>query len=247
MLLACAAVPQALAAQTAANPAAPTAYLTAAELPDPKAYLAAPPAPGTPAFVADRAAHEAALKEKDGAGWNRAKAQLSFRQPEVRAQIACALGATLDLAPTTAFGRLMARSGATLSLASEQSKAVWNRDRPYAGTKSPVACDAKLDFGVHSPSYPSGHSATGWLWGLMLAEIAPARSATLLGWGAGVGANRIACGVHYPSDIVAGRDVGAAVYARLQSVPDFRADIEGAKAEYAAAKAKGPAPACATE
>ena len=255
MLLTCAAVPQALAAQTAtastapaaAKPAAPTSYLTAAELPDPKAYLADPPAPGTPAFAADRAAYDNALKEKGGRAWNRAITQLSVRSSEVRNQLSCAMGAPLDLAPTTAIGRLMARSTATITVASEQSKAIWNRNRPYVGDPAPVTCDAKLDFGVHSASYPSGHAGLGWLWGLILSEVAPAHSSTLLGLGAEVGSNRVACRVHYPSDIAAGRQMGAALYARLQSVPDFRADIEAAKAEYAAAKAKGPAPTCAAE
>lgn len=249
MLISCAALPQAAIAQTpaAATPAAPKGYLTAAQLPDPKAYLQPPPAPGTPAFAADRAAYEASLKDKDGPAWKRAQTQLNVRSPAVQAQMMCAIGIRLDPTPTSAFGRLMQRTALTLSTASEQSKAIWNRDRPYAGSAAPVACDPELNFGAHSPSYPSGHAGLGWLWGMLLAEVAPDRASQALAWGAEIGGNRIACRVHYPTDVAAGRLLGAAIYARLQGDEAFRADMAAAKAEVAAAKASGATPSCPTE
>ena len=249
MLLACAALPQAAGAQmsAAAKPGAVQPYLTADQLPDAKTYLQPPPAPGTPAFAADRAAHEAALEEQGGPAWKRAQTQLSVRSPAVQTQLLCTLGVKLDTTPATAFGRLLQRATLTLSTASEQSKAVWNRPRPYVGAKTPLACDPELDFGVHSASYPSGHGGLGWLWGLILTEIAPERAGEALAWGAEIGSNRIACGVHYPSDIAAGRQLGAALYARLQADAAFRADMAAAKAEFAAAKAAGATPVCPAE
>lgn len=249
VLFSCAALPQAAIAQTAAAaaPQAPQGYLTADQLPDAKAYLQPPPAPGTPAFAADRAAYEAALKDKDGPTWKRAQSQLSVRSPAVQSQLICAVGVRIDPTPASAFGRLMQRTALTLSTASEQSKALWNRPRPYVGDTAPVACDPELDFGAHSASYPSGHAGLGWLWGLLLAEMAPERASQALAWGGEIGSNRIACRVHYPSDIVAGRQLGAALYARLQGDTAFRADMAAAKAEVAAAKAAGAAAACPAE
>jgi len=249
MLLSCAALPQAATAQmqAVATGDAPKAYLTAEQLPDARAYLSAPPAPGTPAFAADRAAYEAALKDKDGPAWKRAQSQLSVRSPAVQGQLMCAIGVKVDPTPGSAFGRLMQRTALTLGTASEQSKAVWNRDRPYVGDAAPVACDPELDFGAHSASYPSGHAGLGWLWGMVLAEIAPERAGQALAWGAEIGSNRVACRVHYPSDIAAGRQLGAALYARLQGDSAFRADMVAAKVEVAAAKAAGATPSCPTE
>lgn len=249
MLFACAALPQAAAAQmtSAAKPGALQPYLTAEQLPDAKAYLSPPPAPGTPAFAADRAAHAAALEAQGGIAWKRAQSQLSVRSPAVQAQLLCALGVKLDTTPAAAFGRLLQRATLTLATASEQSKALWNRPRPYVGAKTPQACDPELDFGAHSASYPSGHGGLGWLWGLILTEIAPERAAAALAWGAEIGSNRIACGVHYPSDIAAGRQLGAALYARLQSDAAFRGDMAAAKVEAAAARAAGATPACPAE
>jgi acid phosphatase (class A) len=246
-ILGCATVSQAAGAQAPAAPVAPKAYLEPADFPDPRAYLAAPPAPGTPGFAADRAAYIAALAGKDGRAWKRAVSQARVRSPAVAGQIMCAIGARVEPAPTSAFGRLMQRSAITLSQASEQSKATWNRDRPYVGEKGAVTCDPDANFGTQSPGYPSGHAGIGWMWGLMLSQLAPERTNQLLAWGAELGENRIACRVHYPSDVAAGRMLGAALLARLQGEPAFRADMEAARAEIASARASGSAPDCPAE
>jgi len=245
--LACSAAPTPAGAAQAAKADAPTAYLRPGSLPDPRGYLPPPPQPGSPAAAADRAAYESALAGRDGPAWRQAVAQADIRSPGVRRQIMCALGARLDLTPASAVGRLMSRSGLALAQASEQAKAVWPRDRPYVGEKDAVTCDPNANFGTQSPSYPSGHAAIGWMWALMLAELAPDRSGGLLGWGAGVGDNRIACRVHYPSDVAAGRMLGAAVLARLRAEPAFRADLEAARAEIGAARAAGAKPDCAAD
>jgi acid phosphatase (class A) len=227
-ILCCATVPQSAGAQSSATAAAPMAYLQPADFPDPRTYLPA-------------------LAGKDGRAWKRAVSQARVRSPAVAGQIMCAIGARVDPAPTSAFGRLMQRSAITLSQASEQSKATWNRDRPYIGEKGAVTCDPDANFGTQSPGYPSGHAGIGWMWGLMLSQLAPERTNQLLAWGAELGENRIACRVHYPSDVAAGRMLGAALLARMQGDPAFRADMEAARAEIAAARAGGPAPDCSAD
>jgi acid phosphatase (class A) len=245
MLIACAAVPHAAGAQMATNAGASTPYLKPADLPDPRAYLPGPPAPGSPAMAADRAAYESALAGRDGPAWKAAAAQLRINSPAVAQQLMCAIGAKLDPTPNSAYGRLLRRSGTTLAVASEGAKAVWNRDRPYAADKGAI-CDPEADFGKQSPSYPSGHAGMGWLWGLMLAELVPDRADALLKWGVELGDNRLACRVHFPSDVAAGRTMAAALYARLQAEPAFRADMAAAKAEIAAARPAGPPAGCDT-
>jgi acid phosphatase (class A) len=47
----------------------------------------------------------------------------------------------------------------------------------------------------------------------------------------------VVCGVHYPSDVEAGRTIGAAVVARLHAEPAFQADLAAAKVEAAKAPA----------
>jgi hypothetical protein len=54
--------------------------------------------------------------------------------------------------------------------------------------------------------------------------------------------NRNICNVHWHSDVVEGRFMGAAVVARLHADPNFRVEMEAAKAEYAAVRTKGLTP-----
>jgi acid phosphatase (class A) len=256
VLLACAAVPHSTGAaerpatQAAAVPAPaarPAGYLTGTASLDVRAILGAPPAPGTPAEAADRAAYEAALKGRGGRAWTRAIAQASPRSPETRAQMMCAIGIALAPRTAPAFTRVMARSAVDLSAASEAAKAAFGRSRPYAGDPGAVTCIPDPNFGSQNPTYPSGHAAIGWMWGLMLAEWAPDRASQALAWGVEMGDNRLACRVHYPSDVAAGRTLGAAVLARLRGDAAFRADFEAARAEIAAARAAGAKPDCGTD
>jgi hypothetical protein len=96
-------------------------------------------------------------------------------------------------------------------------------------------------------SYPSGHTAIGWAWALILTEIAPDRADAILARGRAFGESRVVCNVHWHSDVVEGRFVGAAAVARLHADPAFRADMEAAKLEVTAVRAKGLKPSCDCE
>ena len=54
------------------------------------------------------------------------------------------------------------------------------------------------------------------------------------------GQSRVICGVHWQSDVDAGRLIGAAVVARLHADPVFRVQLDEAKRELAAARRKRP-------
>ena len=79
-------------------------------------------------------------------------------------------------------------------------------------------------------SYPSGHAAVGWAWALILSEIAPARNDAILARGRAFGQSRVICNVHWQSDVIEGRFIGAAVVARLHADPEFRTELKSAKA-----------------
>lgn len=224
-----------------AQQAAPLAgYVGAAGVIDAARYLPQPPAPGSLAERADREALAAARTRNDPVTWKNALAERDLRSAETRARMMCAINTKLTLEAAPGFFRLLARSGADLSAASDQSKLVWKRPRPFVADTSITTCyPAEIIRKGIGDSYPSGHSGIGWLWGMILAEIAPDRAAEALAWGVSVGDNRIACQVHFPSDIMAGRMLGSAVFARIAATPDFRADIDAAKAEVAAARARG--------
>lgn len=71
----------------------------------------------------------------------------------------------------------------------------------------------------------------GWAWALILSELAPDRADAILARGLAYGESRVICGVHYASDVEAGRLVGAAMVARLKADPTFQSDFIEARRE----------------
>ena len=75
------------------------------------------------------------------------------------------------------------------------------------------------------------------------------RTDALLARGDAFGQSRVICNAHWQSDVLEGRTVGAGAVARLHGDATFRADVEAARAELAAVRAKGlkPTRGCAEE
>jgi hypothetical protein len=115
-------------------------------------------------------------------------------------------------------------------------KKLWNRPRP------PLQ-DARLHPCVELPksaAYPSGHSTMGMTLALVLAEIVPDRQTDILARGRQIGDDRVLAGVHFPSDVEAGRVLAAELMKRFDANPAFQAELAKAKAEVAAARTKVP-------
>ena len=101
----------------------------------------------------------------------------------------------------------------------------------------------------------SSGAPTGALHGILnmvqklLTELAPDRNTEILARGLEYGQSRVVCGVHWPSDVAAGRLVGSGVVAQLHNDATFRADFEAARQELAAARSKQLPPSrdCAAE
>lgn len=111
------------------------------------------------------------------------------------------------------------------------------RPRPFVAEPA-ATCFPPEPWLGRSGSYPSGHAAMGWAWALTLSELAPDRADAILARGLAYGESRVICGVHYASDVEAGRLVGAAMVARLKADPNFQRDLAKSRAELAAVRAK---------
>jgi acid phosphatase (class A) len=70
-----------------------------------------------------------------------------------------------------------------------------------------------------------------------LAELVPSRADAILQRGRDYGDSRVVCGLHYPSDVEAGRTIAAAALARLHADPAFRRALDEARSELAQAYA----------
>ncbi len=127
-----------------------------------------------------------------------------------------------------------------LSPAIGAAKNANSRPRPLIGDPSVLRCDPLDPAIAAQSSYPSGHGAGGWAWALVLAELVPSRADAILQRGRDFGDSRVICGYHYPSDIEAGRMIGAGVIARLHADVGFRRDLDAARSELARAYPASP-------
>jgi len=82
-----------------------------------------------------------------------------------------------------------------------------------------------------SGSYPSGHSLWAYTTALVLADMVPERRAQLLARADEYAHNRNVAGVHYPSDVEAGKLAGTALAALLFTCPAFEREEAAARKE----------------
>lgn len=81
------------------------------------------------------------------------------------------------------------------------------------------------------PSYPSGHATFAYVDAIVLAVMVPEKAAAIFDRAAEYAHNRVVGGVHYPSDIEAGRIAGSVIDNVLLHEPRFSADLERARAD----------------
>ncbi|MET7142600.1 phosphatase PAP2 family protein [Xanthomonas sp. CFBP 8445] len=230
-------------------PAKAVGYLPATAVPDSLQLLPAPPAAGSPGEALDLAVNREALALRGSARWQQAARDADLSFPNGAGQFACALGVAIDAQHTPHLYALLERSRIDASAATKAAKRQYQRARPFLRNQQAVCTPGDLDDLRQSGSYPSGHSAIGWAWALTLSEIAPERADALIARGRNYAESRLVCNVHWQSDVLAGRFLGAATVARLHDDPAFRADLAAARGEIAAARAAGRMPAgdCAAE
>lgn len=117
------------------------------------------------------------------------------------------------------------------------------RLRPYAiePRLEPCIRDVRED-----RSYPSGHAAYGYAMAELLSLMVPERRAELQARAGEFAAQRMMCGVHFPSDLVAGQIAARNVMSSLAAIPSFQADLRGATTELRAALGLAPLPEAGT-
>jgi acid phosphatase (class A) len=136
--------------------------------------------------------------------------------------------------------------------ASGEAKKRFPRPRPFQRFQMKRVCgQAVAPKPEASPtggtSYPSGHAVVSWAVAMVMMEASPASAQSIVTRAVDYGQSRVVCGLHYPSDIDAGRLVATAVVEKLFALPEFRRDFQCAKAELqsvAAGMRSEDLPAC---
>jgi acid phosphatase (class A) len=223
---------------------APAGYLAAKAVPNSLDLLPPPPISGSAAFALDEDVSRKSLALRDTLRGALATEDADLAFPHVAGTFSCALNTPITQQDTPRLYMLLERSLVDAFHSTNAAKDHYLRVRPYLVNKVSL-CAPSGSIG----SYPSGHATAGWAWALILGEIAPERIDAILSRGRAFGQSRLICNAHWQSDVDEGRFMGASTVSRLQSAPNFRADVESAKAEIVAARAKGLRPQrdCAAE
>jgi acid phosphatase (class A) len=230
-------------AAPAARPALPTGYLTPQTWPDAAKILPLPPTTGSAREAVDQGVFRATRALDGTPRWAMAQADVPTLPDALLKGFSCAVGVDLSAQTAPKLTMLLSRTAIDMGRQVSAVKEVFKRKRPYLiePGKICVPPSVMLD---NSPDYPSGHSTWGWSVGLILSELAPDRATPILNRGRAFGESRVVCGVHSPSAVEAGRTNGAALIATLHGQSAFRADLEAAREELAALRAKAtPMPA----
>jgi len=213
-------------------------YLSPGAIPDSVALSPPPPAPGSVWARLDEAIAANALALQGSARFEQAYVDAEVAFPARAERFACALGVTVSEEQTPVLYRLLERTRYDASTTTRAAKQHYQRARPFMVNGQPI-CTPGHDEAIRSSgSYPSGHTAVGWAWGLILTEIAPERATEIIQRARSYGHSRLVCNVHWYSDVVQGQALAAATVASLHANAEFLADLATARDEYTRARAQ---------
>lgn len=225
-------------------------YLTRQDMPDSLALVPPPPAEGTAAYADDVETFKALTALQNGPRGAQATRDAELKFPAAAGHFACALGVDISEEKTPNLNMLLRRTLVDAGGATYKAKDKYQRTRPFVAQDSGTCTPGHEAALRKDGSYPSGHSALGWAWALILTQLAPERADALVQRGRSFSQSRSVCGVHWKSDIEAGRLVGATTVARLQENAVFQSQMAAARKEVIQAWATGavpPADRCAAE
>lgn len=214
-------------------------YLSVEELPDLIKCLPAPPAFDSPEFANDVVRYQWGKTQRlDSARAAIAKRDAIWSYDALLAEFNVPFGLTISRTGTPEIWKLLETSLVTTDQMRVAPKAYYHRLRPFEMYGEHLLSPETEDDVRGEGSYPSGHTARGWIVALLLAEINPAQADTIFARGWMYGESRVIEGAHWQSDVDVTRAAASIGYAALQSCPAFREQMEKAKAEFNALSKK---------
>ena len=210
-----------------------TLYFSAEEMPDLIKCLPAPPDTVGIDFAHDIMRYmwgktqrcdsvRAALVFRD-AVWNYDSLFAVFSVP---------FGLEISKEGTPEIYKFMINSLSTIDQTRVKPKAYYHRKRPFERFHEHMLTSYEEVELSGEGSYPSGHSQRGYAAALLLSEVNPANTDTIMARGFMYGENRVITGAHWQSDVDASRLCAAIGVARLHTSPAFLEQLDKAQTEF---------------
>lgn len=213
-------------------------FLPWPSLPDSLNLIGKPPKSDSSELAFDVERNKEMRLLKGSKRWDLAVSDSNLKFPHAAGTFSCALGFEITEKDYPNLYVLLRRSATDAGLSTFAAKKKYQRSRPFMVNKQATCDPSNEDHLRTSGSYPSGHSAIGWAWALILSELVPEKSNAILARGRAFAQSRAVCNVHWQSDIVNGSVLGAAAYSKLHSSALFLTTLERAKAEIERNKGK---------
>jgi len=212
-------------------------YIPQEEQLDSEVFVLPAPASDSALQALDTAWAENMLKLRGTARWDLAISDANLYFPAAANVFSCSLGIVINEEDTPSLYMLLRRTLTDAGLATYAAKNAYQRERPFMVNGQPI-CTPDEEVALRKDgSYPSGHTAIGWGWALILSELSPEQAESILARGRAFGESRNVCNVHWYSDVVAGRLVGAAAVAELHTNKQFLQAMNAAREEIIRARA----------
>ena len=206
-------------------------YLSNEETLDSLKLLPPPPKDGSIAYQRDQEIAAGFVASTDDVRKEQAYKDSILLFPEAVKAFTIIPGIEISKELTPHLYVVLRRSLADSGGSTYAAKVYYKRQRPFVVNDTPTCTPDEEERIRTDGSYPSGHTAIGWAWALILSEVYPDKSNEIITRGREFGISRNVCNVHWRSDIVFGRMMGAATVARLHANEFFLNDIEAAKKE----------------
>lgn len=229
LALGCTLAALAFAAAAAQDAPKPTAHVLTPRDYAPDTLLPAPPRDGSPKALAELAEIRAIERARTPEQFARANHDEVLEDAHIFDEV---LGS----------GDVLSRLPATLKLLNDvqveekagatAAKTHFLRTRPWIIDPALKVC-AKDD--PPQSSYPSGHATMGFAMAVVLAQLSPQRAPAFMARAAEYADNRLVCGMHFRSDVVAGQALGTAMALKLMATPAFQPEFDAAAREMKAA------------
>ena len=184
-------------------------YLSKEEFPNSLALLPPPPKTNSLTQQNDVDINKKALALRNTDRWKQAAIDSNLLVPKVATVYSCAADVDINEKNTPTLYKLLQKSMVDIGSSPYKAKEAYQRTRPFMENGQDICnltAEEQKQYGLlyqepkssleKDGSYPSGHSAIGWGWALIMSEIVPQRKDHILLRGRTYAESRVVCNIH---------------------------------------------------